>query len=230
MAIAITEVTPEVATSSNTNTYAFAAFTPTAGAYLVVFAFQSGSVAAGGISNTGTTLSWTQLGTQLYNTTDTAYCYAAKVPASVSSTTITVNTTGDNSTGSVICCFQVTGHNVDYPIAQFVKNAGTGTANPAFTRVAADTNNGYMAGFGSSNNPPTSTQPTSWTEIMDTGYTVPTAGATAAFRAGGETSTTVTFTAASGNWGGFYLEINEATVGFPPAPFPNSLMLMGYGI
>ncbi len=218
MAIAITEPTAEVASTTNTSSYALGAFTPTAGALLVVLAFIDGNVATAPTISPTTGVTWSAPTRVTYNTTDTAALFIGQVTAGTpSSITITVNTNNGNATGACLHVHQVTGHNVIAPVAQIVTATGS-AANPSFTRAAANTNNGYIAGIGKAANPPTSTPPTSWTETADTGHTSPVAGSTTAFRAGGETSTTVTFTIASGAWGGIYVEINEASVGAKPLP------------
>lgn len=215
MAISISEPVAETADTSNTNTYTLGAFTPTANALLVVFAFATGTVAAA--TMTGGGMQWFRVASQLFNTTDTAYVFVAQAPASPSSTTVTFDCTGDNATGCILMAFQVTGHNPFVPIKQVVTGANAGSANPALTVGTMNTNNGYCAGFGMPRNPPTSAPPTSWTEIADIGVNLPAQGGTGAFRAGGETGTTVTFTSSSAAWGAVFIEIWEATLGPQPA-------------
>lgn len=217
MPIAITEPTVEILSTANATSYAMGAFTPTANALLVVMVFATGTVAAAPTMSGGSLL-WERIGAaQLYNSTDTAYCFIAQAPASPTSATITFDCTADAATGAMMHVFQITGHNSFQPLKQIVTATGTG-ANPTFTVAAANTANGYMGGFGINRAAPASTPPASWTETADTGYTSPAAGGTAAFRAGGETGTSFVFTTAAGNWAGYFVEINEAAIG----SFPNS--------
>ena len=184
--VAISEPTVEIASTSNATSYAMGAFTPSANSVLVVMVFASGTVAAG--SMTGGSLTWQKLGTQLYNTTDTAYLFWAAVGASPASTTITFSCTGDAATGAMLHVFQFTGVDTINPIRQWRVAAGT-AANPAWTLMMPMlTGSGYGAGFGVNRSAPASTAPTSWTETADTGYSTPASGGTAAYRATGETA------------------------------------------
>lgn len=207
MAIGCSEPVAELASTSNATSYALGAFTPSANATLVVLVFATGTAASGSMSGGG--LTWTKKTDFAYNTNDRCYVFWANTGASPGSTTITFDCTGDAATGCVMMVFQFTGSDVNRadPIRQF--KTGTGTAaNPSVTFDSAmDTLNGYCAGFGIPRNPPTSTAPGSWTEIADTGYGTPTSGATGAYRAGGESGSTVTFTSASGNWGMVAVEV-----------------------
>lgn len=204
--VSISEPTVEIASTSNATSYAMGAFTPTANAVLVVFVYASGTVAAG--TMTGGSLTWQRLSSTAYNAgADTAYIFWAVAGASPASTTITFDCTGDAGTGAMLHVFQFTGVDTANPIRQWQVASGT-AANPAVSlSMAMLTGNGYAAGFGINRSSPTSTPPANWTETADTGYTSPTAGGTAAYRAGGETGSAVTFTAASGNWGGTFVEV-----------------------
>lgn len=214
MAIGVSEPVAEVASTSNASSYSFGAFTPTGDSFLVVMVFATGTVAAG--SMTGGGLEWVKLATGGYNTNDTYYVFAAQCSSSPGSVTITFDCTGDNATGCVMMCFQFTGHNQFNPIKQ-VSHGNTTGANPAVTGILAmDTNNGYCAAFGMPRNPPTSAAPASWTEVADAGYNTPASGASGAYRAGGETGTSVTFTSASAAYGIAFVEVNEAAVGAQP--------------
>jgi hypothetical protein len=128
-----------------------------------------------------------------------------------------VDVTSDAGTACVAYMFSVTGHNAGLavPIRQSITNTATST-NPTVTFAQAlNTNNGYVAGWMgalSSTNPANvSTPPTGWTEIGDNGLATPTSNASGAFRAGGETGTTIAFTAASTVWGMIAAEIYEAS-------------------
>lgn len=208
MAIAISEPVAEYSNTSNATSYALGAFTPTANSFLVCMVFCTGTVAAGSMSGGG--LTWTRQQSILYNAVDTAYLFTAPVGSSPVSTTPTFSCTGDAGTGCVMMIFQFTGHNAANPIVQSDAEARTG-ANPVITLPGnMVTTNGYAAGFGMPRNPPTSTQPTNWSEIADTGYGSPTAGATGAYRAGGETGTTITFTSLSAAYGILAIEVRAS--------------------
>jgi hypothetical protein len=212
-AIGASEPTAEIASTSNASSYSFAAFTPSANATLVVLVFATGTTATATMS--GGSLSWTRETSILYNTTDTAYLFWANTGASPGSTTITFDCTGDNATGVTMSVTEFTGSDVTTPnpIRQF-KTAATTAANPSTTfDTGMNTNNGYVSGFGMPRNPPTSTPPASWTEMMDTGYSTPTAGASSAYRAGGETAAAITFTSSSAAYGMISAEVYVAGAG-----------------
>lgn len=208
MAIGASEPTAEINSTSNLTAYSLAAFTPSANATLVVFVFASGTVAAGTMS--GGSLTWTRATSQVYNSTSTAYVFWANTGGSPGSTTITFDCTGDAATGCVMAVVEFTGTDSSNPIRQVKKGSAT-SANPSVTfNHALLTGNGYAAGFGVPRNPPTATEPGSWTKIADTGYGTPNAGGAVAYRAGGETGTTYSFTSASAAWGMIAVEVNAS--------------------
>lgn len=176
-----------------------AAFTPDANAVLVVIVVASDTVAAG--SMTGGSLTWTKATSALFDGTGTVYLFWALTGASPGSTTITFDCTGDNASGCVLMAFSATGTDLTTPVRQSKARTAT-AANPNLTLDAAMLpTGGYIAGFGMSRNPPVSAPPASWTEIADTGYANNTTGASGAYRAEGETGTTIAFTSASAAFG-----------------------------
>jgi len=229
MAVAITEPVAEVASTANASTYASGSFTPTADSLLVVIAFAT-STNNGVITGGG--LTWTN---RFFDGSGTsvALIATAQVGGAPGSMTVTFDCTGDAATGCAFTVFQVTGHNASVPLAQAstgLSSFGTG-ATPAVTLAAArNTLNAYMAGAFNVTNPAGIAQPSGWTETADTGYSTPTIGMETAFRAGGETSATITWGGVSASAGSAYaIEINEASLPAAPTTVPNSLMLMGVG-
>lgn len=224
MALAISEPVAELIATTNASSYSLGAFTPSANAFLALICGAMGQTSGFSISGGG--LNWFSL---LSNPTalDSSGIWCAQCPASPVSTTITM-TCNAASTGVIMMAFMVTGHDLGItPIRQFVANSGAAATNPSVTfPLNLDTTNGYVAGWigtlGGSN---VSTPPTSWTEIADAGFTAPVRSGSAAFRVGGETGTTVTFTVASQNWGcygiEFYLSGNST--------FKRHLSLSGVG-
>jgi hypothetical protein len=188
-------------------------------------------VAAGTMTGGGFT--WTRATSQLWNSTATIYLFWAKTGGAPGSTTITFDCTGDAATGCGMMAFQYTGADLvtPNPLKTALASAGS-AADPTITVPAMETNNGYCAGFAIPRNPPVSAPPASWTEIADTGYATPATGGSGAYRAGGETGTTVTFTSASGNWGIVFAEVYVDGAGpLPPSGPPSQprLALMGVG-
>jgi hypothetical protein len=221
MAIGVAEAVAEIVNTSNVSTFDFGSFTPTADHILVCLALVRGSVGAGTIVNvSGTALQWTRKGSATFNAgADTAYCYWAKVPASPAASVYRVDCAGDAGTGCIAYLFSFSGADlvtID-PIKQFKTGSGTSTDPRVTLDAAMGTLNGYCAawmGALSSTNPANvSAPPTSWTEVGDNGLATPTSNATGAFRAGGETGTGVTFTAASTTWGMIACEVYVAGAG-----------------
>lgn len=215
MAIACTEPVAEIVSTSNASTYDFASFTPTASALLVVIAMVRGSVGVGTMVNvSGTSLTWTRKTAFAWNAgADTMYVHWAKVPASTVASVYRVDTGADGGTGCIAYMYQFTGHDAvtSDPIKQIATNAAA-TANPVATfATALNTNNGYCAGWegalSSANPANVSAPPVSWTEVGDNGFATPTTNGSGAFRAGGETGTTVTFTAGATTYGIIAVEV-----------------------
>lgn len=225
MAIGISEPIAEIVSTSNVATYAFGSFTPATSGLLVAIAFVRATVAAGSMVNTsGTSLTWTQAVSTTWNSgADSMYLYWARTPGATAASVYTIDVTGDNGTACLAYMFAFTGHNLTLanPLHQVATAQNAASANPAATfSQVLNTNNGYVAawagGLSSSNPANVSAAPASWTETGDNGIGTPTTNASGAFRAGGETTATLTFTAASTAWGMIAAEIYEASQG--PSP------------
>lgn len=205
-AIAVSEPTADINSTANATSYAMAAFTPAANSFLVVMVCASATLAAD-TTMSGGSLTWTLRQQQGWDTTSSAYLYTAPVGGSPASTTITFSCASDAATGANMIAYEFTGRDPTTPIVQSAKNGGT-SANPTITFASAlNTNNGYAFAVCEFLNPPAGTPPTSWTEIADAGHGTPTAGAAGAYRAGGETGTTYTYTVASAVWASLGIEI-----------------------
>lgn len=215
MALAVTIPVAVLADTSNVESYSFAAFTPSANSLLVVFVNAIATVAEADVS--GGSLTWFPLMSVIGGSTRRDTCFFAEVGASPASTTITWTCTGDAATGVVGIVYQITGYNTGKIFGSYNFKGNTTGANPFISLDRnMNTNNAYMAMYSSTtNNPPTSTQPASWTEDADTGFGSPTTGISAAHRIGGESSNTVTFTAASQTYDILFVEVNEASEGQP---------------
>lgn len=208
--ISVSEPIAEIASTTNSATYSFGAFTPKDDSTLVILAFATGTTDAAVITGG---LTWTLETSLNYNVTDTAYLFWANTGTSPGSLTFTFDCTGDNATGLVASMFEFRGSDVvrANPIKQY-KTASFTLADPTVTFDAAmNTLNGYCAGFGMPRNPPTSAPPTNWFETADAGYNTPASGASTACRTQGETGSTVTFTSSIALYGIIAAEIYAAT-------------------
>jgi hypothetical protein len=222
-AIAAAEGAGEIASTANVETYDFPSVSLSGNAVVVIIAFVKVTTSAGGITNvSGDALTWTKKTSATWPAGDgshSVYVFWAKTPASPVASVYQVNVTGDAGTACGAVMFQFTGADLatSDPIKQVVINdSGTGGSNDANGTFGAalDTGNGYGAAWmGALAGAPVSTQPASWTEIADVSIASPTSNISGAFRAGGETGTTVTFTNASTIWALAAVEVYRAGAG-----------------
>jgi hypothetical protein len=192
--VASVTVRSSIANGTDLNSYSFTAFTPGAGSALCVGVRMAGTNPVATISD-DQGLTWSE---RFANDGSTAsiHCWTAMAPASPSSTTVTVSFTG--ATG---CCgeiFEIVGGS----FRQVKSDNGLGAATPAVAMDAAFlTTSVGIAYLFTATNPPTVTEPSSWTEQNDTGHALPNAGMETAYRNSGETNTTITWgSTASGAW------------------------------
>lgn len=208
MAITVTEPTAEVASSSNTDSYSLASFTPTANEFLVLWVVATATYSAGSVSNTGTSLTWIKQNSVLYNSTDTLYCFTADVPSSTSASVITFSCTGDNATGCILMIQSCSNVNKVFPVRQTV--SGTGNAATATLNNAAGvSNNAFLTAMGlNSSSVTVNTNPTGFTKSSDVTYTVPGTRGAAWYDANGFTGTsTAPVLSSTSNWGRMSIEI-----------------------
>lgn len=232
-AIGITEGAAEIVSTSNAATYDFGSFTPEVNNVIVIIALGRGTVDDGAITNvSGTSLTWTRKTSATFNAgADTVYIFWAKTGASTAASVYRVDFTGDNASGCVAYMFQFSGADLvtEDPIKQANTNSGTSTNATSGTLSSnLSTNNGYaaawMGALSSSNPANVSTEPTSWTEIGDNGFGTPTSNASGAFRAGGETGNTITFTNSSTTWGFAAVEVYVSGAG--PSGVPRRTVII----
>lgn len=195
MTIAITEPVAEKLDSDNTQDYSLGSFTPAANSLLVVIAgvTENTTTHVPTMTDSGMSLVWTRQDGMNNGATERIDVFTAQVGASPVPTIITVHYGGSSDPrGIYLQAFQVTGHNTSTPVRQ----TGTHALSPITFGSAMLTNNGYMVGVFTPGTvtAPWFTQPTSWTEVADGSFGTPTSGAAGAFRAGGETGTTVSWT------------------------------------
>ena len=202
-----TELVAEINSTLNASTYDFGAITPPANSLVTVIAAATGTV-LGAITDTGAVLTWTQ---RYFLATTIAYVvYTAPVDSSPSSITIRYDCTGDEATGCNATAFVTTGYDTAIPVQQTVVSAsGASATTPAVTlgaaRKVANTTLGVAFNVTS---PAGIAEPTGWTEVTDVGHSIPTVGAEAAFRDGGETNATVTWGDTSpSSWRAIVVEI-----------------------
>ena len=104
---------------------------------------------------------------------------------------------------------EVTGQEGMY-FRQIVGSLATG-ANPTLTfPLATNSSNAVMVGIGLNRASPAGTPPSGWTEMCDSGHATPNAGAIFAYKVQGVNTTTVVYSAATGNYGIIGLEVWQA--------------------
>lgn len=211
--------------SSNTNSYPSAAFTPALQDLLVGFVVASGTVASGGMTSSRPGFTFSKVTSAVKNSSaDTIYAFVAdQLVSEAVSQTATFDCTGDNATGAIIFIARVSGiTKFGTPAASVrqyaVQNnqAGSTTAAPAFS-ASALTTNPTLGVVGNGASPAGLTQPSGWSEQGDTGYGTPTTGGEYVSRDSGFTGTTITWGSGSASaYGDIILEIDASTPAAPP--------------
>jgi hypothetical protein len=223
MAIAVTSGVSTTSTS-NTNSYASASFTPAANDLLVVFIVADGTTTAAATMTDSQGLGFVKISDVAFNAgADHVYCFIAQKLAANSAMTVTFDCTGDNATGANIYVARVSGGEGIY-WRQVSSGSGAAGATPAVAMADAFiTSNGGIACVGNGANPAALTPPASWTETngVDTGHATPPTGQECPNRTSGETGSTITWGGTSGTaWGAIVIELYVAGNGIiAPDPF-----------
>lgn len=190
--------TPDTGNTPNTS----GAFTPSVGDLLVVFVTKESSVAMASADLTSSIggFTFTLILTELFRTSVDIFgvFVSNSLVSSATSQTVTIASGTDAGTGTIISVYSVsgmsrTGSSAVRQNAGQSNQAATTTPAPAFGSAAL-TDNCCMGAVANATNPAGLTQPASWTESQDTGYTTgAVTGLETAFRNSGETGTTITW-------------------------------------
>ncbi len=214
----VTALAASSTSTSNATSYAGTAGTPAAGDLLIAVVVASDTTAAG--TMTGTFV-WSKLTSFTKNGgLDTIYVFWAYA-ATATSVTPTFACTADAATGCLISVYRLTAlDNQTAPYIRQMKSAIASTANPSVTMDAAVLVGNGVIGFGG-NGTNSSTQwtaPTRWTELHENTFATPSNSIETAYRASGETATTITWTNANVTaWG---VMVIEFYVGGTVRPYP----------
>lgn len=178
------------------------AFTPTAGALLIVFVEASDTVQATATLSNSAGTTFTQFNAAFFSASAwRAYAFVADSPAIASSQTVTFNTASDAATGTTIHVYEVTG------VARWGTSAirqsaitenGSIGGTPSVTFASSClTGNPTLGCVANKSTPAGITPNASWTEPAngDLGYSTPGAGQAVCHRDSGFTGTGIT-------WGG----------------------------
>lgn len=204
-------------TNQRTTGYVCSAFTPAANAVLLLFVGASDTLAAApNAAVTGGGLTWTLVGSTTRTGADTLYVFRAQTGASPASTTIDFSCTGDTASGVTMTLAQITGANTTSPIRQSKFSAAggvTGTNATITLDAAAVTTSAVLVAHYNTLNIPMSAGPTNYTEISDDTYNTPRHSMAVAYRATGETGSTLTFTSNSTTYAIAAVEVAVMTTG-----------------
>jgi len=204
MAIGITKPTSQVGDTANVAVYSMApSFLPAADSKLVVIQNASATI-TGSVSGAGGLTWFTVASINAQASGFASRMFAADVSGNPSSVSINNDFTGDNATGCCAVALQVTG--CEHYIRQVVQVQSVG-ANPQITfPLPVDTNNGYIAAVMMTAGIGAFVAPAGWTTVVAT-YGTPANALGVAFRAGGETASTFTFSCAGTGLAAFAVEI-----------------------
>jgi hypothetical protein len=240
--------TAAVGSTTNTTSYALAAFTPSANTLLVVAVSASGTLSAGAMS--GGSLTWTKKTGLTKDGANVFQIWYAKVGSSPASTTVTWTCTDDAATGAILTVVQV--QNYDASLADPLANIGTASStstSPAAGLTSVPAFNSGILTFwtGNVNSATQSTPPTGFTEINEASYNTPASGQAASYANYGYTSAAassyVHTATTSTSWAAYTMEIklpltSEPVTGLasttdgntyqmtPFTPAPNTLLVL----
>lgn len=215
MAIAISEPTPAVITTTDGTSFATAAYTPSANSIQVFIVFAKGAPVPTP-TLTDTEGAWTRKYVATpwpEGASHGAFMFYRKVGASPVSITPTFDCTGDDFSSCAIVTFEVIPDTVvtGDPIRQvaFGTDVSASVVEPNVTFASAlVTTNGYVAAVCNATNSTNQfTEPSGWTETRELGVGTNNTGAAGYFRAGGETGTTYSITGATSSWAMLAVEI-----------------------
>ena len=215
--------TPDTGNTPN----ASGSFVPTIGDLLVVFVTKEASVHTSIVSadlTSSVSMTFSLIRAQTFRSSADALVVfvSNQLVSNVSSQTVQIESGSDSGLGSIISVYGVSGMRrtntgaVRQQGGQSNQTAGT-TPAPAFAGAAL-TGNCCIGAVANATNPAGLTNPGSWSESQDTGYTTGAiTGLETAFRNSGETGTTITWGSTSAS--AFASIILELDASVPKAGF-----------
>lgn len=198
--------------SVDASSYSTASFTSSAGLLLVTSVRLTGSVVVDSVA-TDSGLTFTKVAEE--NGTRATSIWIADQLTSAVVQILTVTCTTDAATGCSISTEAVSGMSKTGATAmrQTAKASGLAAATPAasFTASVVTTNVTYGL-IANATNPPTITEPTGWTELVDTGHTTPLSGLETVGRDSGFTGNTITWGGTTAtDWDCIIIELDAST-------------------
>jgi len=191
--------------------------TYTAGMLYICIHMRVDATTPADFSLTGTSSTWTEIAnvTGITTGTDLARLKVWRYAPSSSVTEALSFSGAALQDGSIVVIWEIsgvvtTGTNGADGIVQIVTDAQDANANPTITMAALNGNrNTVLAFFGNDANPFGATPETNWTELDESGFSTPTTGGVFISR-DNTSDNTPSVTAASSNWLGVAIELNEA--------------------
>jgi len=183
--------------TSNATSYAAGAFTPSAGDVLIALISSSDTVHTSWTNGGSVTDDqggvWDKIVSRSYSSSaHSMSAWLRRGKAAAASTIVTFDCTGDAASGAAITVFRIA--SAEPIVRGYAHASGAASSTPSVTMPQAVlTGNPVVGVVGNNTNPAGITEPASWTESSDTGYTGPTSGHEACFRNSGETNTTISW-------------------------------------
>lgn len=212
--------TPDSTTDPNTS----GAFTPVEDDLLIGICHATGTAAAAPtLTSSVGGFTFTFVDSATYSSSNhQIYVFVsdALVGASPASQTVTCEAVGDVTTGTTIVVLAVSGMSrtgLD-AIRQIAlhENQSSGTTPTTVFAGAALTGNVTIGAAANVSNPAGITEPTGWTEAVDTGFDLPSVGLEVVYRNSGSTSDTITWGSTYGsNGGAISIELDTSASGTP---------------
>lgn len=217
MAVAISEPTTSVVTTTDGTSLALGSYTPSADSIQVAICVGKGTL-TDAATLTDTEGAWTREAVgQFWDATflSRMWVFWRKVDASPVAINPTLDTGADGFTAAGIMIFEIIPDVMPSgnPIRQYkfnANNSGTTSVSPTITFNSAPlTGNGLVASAVHATNAADFVEPpTDWTETRELAVSSPGTGPAGAYRAGGQTTTGVTFTLDSADlWSIFAVEV-----------------------
>jgi hypothetical protein len=210
--------------TANATSYVSNSFTPAAGDLLVVFVVATNTADTGSMTDSQS-LGFTKIGHASFSSNaHRVYAFVANALAAASSMTVTFSCASDGATGSVLAIARVSGMSRTGSSAvkqsDVTHNGAAGGTPETIFPASALSPNPTLGLVGNLSSPAGVTQPTNWTEQVDTGYSTPTTGGEYVSRNGGFTGTTITWGSTSATvWGAISVELDTSA-----APTPSNTL------
>jgi hypothetical protein len=192
-AITVTELV-ETASTANATSYATASYTPTANRGLLAWVAAYATLDPAP-TFTGNGLTWTLEAIRTLGAPAHSICLFSALSGSSPSTGAgTFDCAADPATGAVIHVVEIDGCDLTDFTTQTAVNGGTSGVTPSATFAGSTASNAAVVAYlANTTNPAGVTEPSGFTELMDTGFDTPASGGQMSYAASPGAITTVTW-------------------------------------